>query len=91
MTFTLDEHTAARSDRTAARLKIPKSKVVREAVREYAARVGRLSEEERVGMLGVFDEVVARIPDRPEEAVDREIESVRRARKRGGRRTPPER
>ena len=88
MTFTLDEETASRIDRTAARLKIPKSKVVREAVREYAARVGRLSEEERVRMLGVFDEVVARIPDRPEKAVDREIEAVRRARRGGGRRTP---
>jgi len=91
MTFTLDEQTAARIDRTAARLGIPKSRVVREAVREYAARVGRLSEEERVRMLAVFDEVVARIPDRPDKAVDREIESVRRARKRGGRGTPPER
>ena len=91
MTFTLDEETAARIHRTAARLGIPKSRVVREAVREYAARVGRLSEEERVRLLAVFDEVVARVPDKPEKEVDRELESVRRARRGGGRRTPPER
>ena len=88
VTFTLDEHTVARIGRTAARLGISKSQTVREAVREYAARVGRLSEEERLRLLAVFDDVIARIPDRPVEAVERELDSVRKTRRKGGRRTP---
>lgn len=89
MTFALDEETVTRIERTAARLGMPKSGVVREAVREYAARVGRLSEAERLRTLGILDEMLARTPTRPQEEVDREIEEVRRARRGGGRRTPP--
>ena len=58
--------------------------MVREAVREYAERVGRLSEAERLRTLAVFDEVLERIPERPIETVEREIEEVRRARRGGG-------
>jgi predicted transcriptional regulator len=68
MTFTLDDETAARIDRTAARLGMSKSGVVREAVKEYAARTGMLTDEERRRMLAVFDEMTARIP-RPENNV----------------------
>ena len=89
MTFTLDDETAARIDRTAARLGTSKSGVVRDAVREYAARVGRLSDDERRRILGVFDDVLARIPARPAAEADQEIAAVRRARRAGGRRTPP--
>jgi predicted DNA-binding protein len=88
-TFTLDDETAARIDRTALRLGIPKSGVVREAVREYAARAGRLGDDERRRLLAVFDDVVGRIPPGTAAAADREIRAVRRARKAGGRRTPP--
>lgn len=88
VTFTLDEQTVSRIGKTAARLGISKSQMVREAVREYAARVGRLSEEERLRMLAVFDDVVAQIPDRPIESVERELKAVRTARRKGGRRTP---
>jgi hypothetical protein len=88
MTFTLDAETAARIDRTAARLGTSKSGVVREAVREYAARVGRLSDEERQRLLAAFDDVVPRIPARPAAAVDREIAAVRSARRGAGRRSP---
>jgi hypothetical protein len=88
MTFTLDAETAARIDRTAARLGVSKSGVVREAVREYAARVGRLSDEERRRLLATFDQVVPRIPARPAATVDREIAAVRAARRGGGRRSP---
>jgi hypothetical protein len=91
MTFTLDDDTAARIDRTAARLGTSKSGVVREAVREYALRVGRLSDEERRRILDVFDEVVGRIPGRSAAQADREIAAVRRARRAGGRRTLPRR
>lgn len=87
MTFTLDEETARRIDRTALRLDMPKSAVVREAVAEYAARGGRLSEQERRRMLNVFDDVIARIPLQPASATDAELAATRRARKRGGRRT----
>lgn len=88
MTFTLDQRTAERIARTAQRLGVSKSGVVREAVREYAARAGSLSEGERLRLLEVLDTVVARIPRRPAEAVDREVAAVRRARRQGGRRTP---
>jgi len=88
MTFTVDEQTADRIDKAARRLGIPKSSVVREAVAEYAARAGRLSERERLGMLNVMDEMIARRPTRAQAAVDREIAAIRRARRTGGRRTP---
>jgi predicted DNA-binding protein len=86
-TFTLDQGTADRIDRTAERLGIPKSGVVREAVAEYAARAGRLSEGERQRMLGVFDDAISRIPRRPAKATDRELAAIRSARRQGGRRT----
>ena len=88
VTFTLDRATVDRLDRTSERLGIPKSGVVREAITEYAARVGRLSDGERIRMLAVFDEVVGRLPKRPAREVDREIAAIRRARRAGGRRTP---
>ena len=87
MTFTLDDLTATRIDRSALRLGIPKSAVVREAVAEYAARTGRLSEAERRRMLQVFDDVLERIPLRPARTADAELVAIRRARKQGGRRT----
>lgn len=89
MTFTLDADTAIRLDRTAARLGMSMSKVVREAVREYAARVGRLSERERISLLAAFDEVTARIPRRSAAVVGQELAAVRRARRGGGRGSRP--
>ena len=91
MTFTLDEATADRIDRTAERLRVPKSGVVRQAIREYAARVGMLSESERLRLLEVFDRVLAGIPSRPLEEVEQEIAALRGARREGGRRTRPRR
>jgi len=90
VTFTLDNDTVARIDRTAARLGVSKSGLVREAVREYAARIGKLSQTERRRMLEVFDAVLARIPKRPADHVDRELAALRRARRGAGRRTRPE-
>ncbi len=80
VTFTLDEKTIG----------IPKSQVVREAIGEYSANLGRLSEEERERMLRVLDEALARIPMRPQEEVEREIREVRDARRAGGRKTESE-
>ena len=48
---------------------------------------GRLSERERLGMLGLFDELVPRVPARSAASVDRELAEVRKARKAGGRRS----
>ncbi len=61
---------------------------MREAVREYAAQAGRLSEAERTRMLGVFDEVIALIPERSAAEVDRELDELRSARRYGGRASP---
>ena len=89
VTFTLDEKTVARLNRAAGYLRIPKSQVVREAIGEYSANLGRLSEEERDRMLRVFDEAVASIPTRRREEVQEELRAIREARRGGGRRTPP--
>ena len=83
MTFTLDSDTADRIDRTAAQLGMPKSAVVREAVSEYSARAGRMTEAERVRILAIFDEVMPRIPKRPRREVDKEIAEIRKARRTG--------
>ena len=85
MTFTLDEATAARLRDAAAALRKPKSEVVREAIADYAERVGRLTEAERRRLLGVFDELVPAIPARPVNEVDAELAEIRRARRVGGR------
>lgn len=85
MTFSLDERTARRLNQTAERLSLAKSEVVREAIAEYAERAGKLSEAERRRLLRAFDEHVEAIPERPEAEVDRELDELRRARRRGGR------
>lgn len=85
MTFSLDDVTAARLRDAAESLRKPKSEVVREAILDYADRVGRLTEAERLRMLSVFDERVAAIPRASAAAVDAELAEVRRARRGGGR------
>jgi predicted DNA-binding protein len=87
VTFTLDDDTVAYLDRTAAKLGMPKSRVVREAIRVYGEHMQRLTEEERDRLLHVFDEVTAKIPDRPRSEVEGELEDVRIARRGSGRRT----
>jgi Ribbon-helix-helix protein, copG family len=85
MTFTLDASTAARLDEAAALLHKPKSTVVSEAILDYADRVGRLTEAERIRLLGVFDELVTAIPPRPASEVDAELADLRQSRRIGGR------
>jgi hypothetical protein len=87
VTFTLDEATVATLRQTAEQLKKPQSQVVREAIRDYHQRAGKLSEEERLRMLRVFDEMLAKIPLRPQEDADRELCEIRLARRSGGRRS----
>lgn len=85
MTFSLDEATAARLAHTAETLNKPKSEVVREAIQDYAEKMGRLGEAERRRLLSAFDELIPLIPKRPISEVEEELEDVRRAREDGGR------
>jgi len=84
-TFTLDTETIARLNEAAERLQRSKSEVVREAIRDYGDRIGRLSERERRRLLATFDELVPRIPERPAGEVDAELRAIRSARHGGGR------
>jgi hypothetical protein len=87
VTFTLDEPTIARLQQAAERLALPKSEVVREAIREFFERMGRLSDGEKAKMLRTFDEMVPRIPMRDIQEAQQEQRDVRRARSTGGRRS----
>jgi len=88
VTFTLDADTVDSLDRVASRLSMPKSQVVREAIRLYGEQIGRLTEEEKCRLLRVFDEVTGPVPDRGRVAVEAELAEIRRARRAGGRRSP---
>lgn len=87
VTFSLDDDTVERLRRVAYRLAKPQSQVVREAVKDYEARAGRLSEEERRRLLGVFDAVVSKLPRGRAGDVDAELRRIRQARRRWGRRS----
>jgi predicted transcriptional regulator len=87
VTFTLDDDTVRRLRETAQRLRKPQSLVVREAVAEYAAAAGRLSEAERRRKLDAFDRLLPRVPSRPAREVDAELRAIRSARRDGGRRS----
>jgi hypothetical protein len=82
VTFALDEATIEQLRRTAARVGKPQSRVVREAIGEYAARADRLSESERQRMLAVLDRAMRRPPSRPAAAGRTELREIRAARRR---------
>jgi predicted transcriptional regulator len=86
-TFSLDDETMDRIRRAAARLGKPQSHVVREAVADYVMRTDRLSERERVHLLGILDGLADAQASRSARGVDAEIRSVREARRVGGRRS----
>ena len=86
LTFSVDEATAQTLKKTAERLRKPQSMVVREAVAEYAARAGRLTEGERRQMLKAVDQMMSQTSTRAQSEVTRELRAVRRARRQGGRR-----
>ncbi len=88
VTYSLDDATVARIRQTAARLGKPQSQVVREAVAEYAERADRLSDEERRHALNVLERLRKQPPTRRATEVDRELETIRAARRGGGRRHP---
>jgi metal-responsive CopG/Arc/MetJ family transcriptional regulator len=84
VSFTFDETTVDQLRRTAAKVRKPQSRVVREAIAEYAARADRLSEGERQRMLAVLDRAMRRRPSRPAAEVDAELREIRAARRRWG-------
>lgn len=85
VTFTLDAETLARLRAAATRLALPRSAVVREAIRDFSERAGRLGEGERRRLLEAFDRLVPAIPPRAVGEVTRELAGLRRARRAGGR------
>ena len=85
VTFTLDEETVDSLSKAASRLQKPKSYVVREAIRDFADRIGNLTEQERRHMLETFDKLVPAIPKRRLSEVQSELEEVRSTRRGGGR------
>ena len=89
-TFVFDDETARTLRATAARLRKSQSLVVREAVAEYAAHAGRLTDSERRRMLTTIDALRNQPASRTGDAVMTEIRAVRKARRQGGRKRPAE-
>ena len=85
LTFSVDEATAQTLRLTAERLGKPQSMIVREAVADYAARAGRLTELERRTMLKAIDRIMRQPAARPQRQVHAELRQVRSARRHGGR------
>jgi len=85
MTFTLDEATVGKLRRSAERTAKPQSEIVREAISDYAERIGRLSDAERRRLLHAFDTLVPAIPARSPREIAAEVRAVRAARRAGGR------
>jgi metal-responsive CopG/Arc/MetJ family transcriptional regulator len=85
VTFTLDEETIARLNETAERLSKPKSEVVREAIKGYRGTSDRLSEAERVRIVGLLKEYALLPPTRTSAETDRELRELRASRRRGWR------
>ena len=89
VTFTLDGDTIARLRATSERLAIPKSEVVREAIRDFSDRAGRLSERERRRLLEAFDRLVPGFPPPPSGRGERARGAPARARRRAAIRGAP--
>jgi predicted transcriptional regulator len=90
VTFTVDDDTVRTLRTTAERLGKPQSLIVREAIADYAARIGRLSEAERRRLLRTVDTMMRQPPTRPQAQVARELREIRSARRQPGRVRPAE-
>ena len=86
VTFTLDDATIAMLNQAAGRLSKTKSEVVRDAIADYHAKSDRLGDAERLRLLRVLDEMMARPDSRGNQETDRELRQIREGR-RWGRRT----
>lgn len=83
VTFSLDEDTVRTLRKLAERTRKSQSLVVREAVAHYAAQEQKMTPEERERWLRTYDELVAKIPPRPREEIDKELADIRRSRRTG--------
>lgn len=90
VTMTLSDDAIEALNRSAKNLGKPKSQIVREALLSYADRPGELTPEERARRMAILEEIRKSFPTRPQREADAEIREIRRARRRGGRRTPVE-
>jgi len=81
VTFTLDDQTVATLRRSAERLGRPQSAVVRDAIADYADRIGRLSPHEQTRMLQVIDALRVQPVTASDAAVDAELRDLRRSRR----------
>lgn len=84
VTFTLDDETVRTLRRSAERLRKPQSQVVREAIADYADRIGQLTARERAHMLRTLDALTSQPPTRPARDVDAEIAGIRASRRAAG-------
>ena len=84
VTFTLDDETVKTLRRSATRLGRPQSAIVREAIADYAERIGRLSDTERTRMLRVLDAHLAQGPTRSDKETDAELRDIRAGRRAAG-------
>lgn len=81
VTFTLDDETIRTLRRSAERLQKPQSLVVREAIADYADRIGQLSTQERAQMLRTLDALILQPPSRPAAGAASEIARIRASRR----------
>jgi hypothetical protein len=88
LTFSLDDETVEALRTAAQRTRKPQSLIVREAIAQYAAREELLTDPERDRLLGLLRRIGKRPPTRPQAAVDRELEEIRRTRRTGWTRAP---
>lgn len=84
LTFSLDEPTVRALESTAERLRKSKSLVVREAIADYAARAGQLTEAERRRMLRAFDTLMPGLAATAGRGAGPEMQEIRRERRRAG-------
>lgn len=86
-TFRLDEKTVVKLEELSLQCVKSKSVIVCDAIAEYWAPRGPLSQQERNRMLRILDAHLKRSPERSQADVDRELRALRAARRGGGRKT----
>jgi predicted transcriptional regulator len=84
VTYTLDEATVRFIEEAAEIQHKPKSQVIRDAVKDYRARIGRLSESERQRRLEAFDRLYPLIKLRTRQQADAELKEIRESRRLSG-------
>ncbi|HXG54949.1 MAG TPA: ribbon-helix-helix protein, CopG family [Vicinamibacterales bacterium] len=88
LTFSVDDATVRTLRATAERLGKPQSMVVREAVAEYAARAGQLTDAEQRRLLKIVDAMTQAPVARSRATMTRELREIRAARRIADRRPP---